>query len=94
MGCGGVPQRTRHVSIARAPKVPAMPRRGSGGFPRRVATGTEFGPNLERIGPREIVRRSREVAGDRTRSTEIDRPSPIFAQLVRPPGLLTQFGRS
>eukprot|EP00966_Prymnesium_polylepis_P288579 6665526-Prymnesium_polylepis.2 len=35
VGCGGVPQRTRHVSIARAPKVPAMPRRGSGGFPQR-----------------------------------------------------------
>ena len=94
MGCGGVPQRARHVSIARAPKLPAMPRRGSGGFPRRVATGTEFGPNLVRIRAWEIDRRSREIAGDRPRSTEVDRPSPIFAQLVRPPGLLTQFGRS
>ena len=81
MGCGGVPQRTRHVSIARAPKVPAMPRRGSGGFPRRVATGTEFGPNLERIGAWEIDRRSREVAGGRPRSTEIDRGRPTFADL-------------
>ena len=83
MGCGGVPQRTRHVSIARAPKVPAMPRRGSGGFPRRVATGTEFGPNLERIGAWEIDRRSREIAGGRTRSTEIDRGRPTFADLRR-----------
>ena len=55
MGCGGVPELTRRVSIARAPKVPAMPRRrGSGDFLQRVATGTEFDPNLERIGAWEI----------------------------------------
>ena len=78
MGCGGVAQRTRHVSFARAPKVPAMPRRGSGGFPWRVATGTEFGPNLERnrgVGDRP------EIAGDRMRSNEIDRDRPTFADL-------------
>ena len=76
MGCGGVPHRTRHVSIARAPKVPAMPRRWSGGFPRRVATGTEFGPNLERIG-------AWEVAGGRGRSDEIDRDRPRSTDLRR-----------
>ena len=81
MGCGGVPQCVRHVSIARAPKLPAMPRRGSGGFPRRVATGTEFGPNLERIGAWEIDRRSREIDRDRPRSDEIDRGQPTLADL-------------
>ena len=76
MGCGGVPQRTRHVSFARAPKVPAMPRRGSGGFPRRVATGTELGPNLVRIGAWEIDRRSREIAGDRPTFADLRSTSP------------------
>eukprot|EP00966_Prymnesium_polylepis_P302234 6982820-Prymnesium_polylepis.1 len=78
-----------------------MPRRGSGGFPRRVATGTEFGANrgvgdrLEIAGGRG---RSTEIDRGRPRSTEVDRSSPIFANLrstsVRHPGLLTQFGRS
>ena len=92
---GGVLQRARHVSFARAPKseVTAIPRRGFGGSPGDGRAGTEFGPNLERIGAARDRGRSAEIDRDRPRSTEIDRDRPIFAQLVRPPGLLTQFGR-
>ena len=77
---GGVLQRARHVSFARAPKseVTAIPRRGFGGFPRGRSSGdriwTEFGANRRGT-------RSREVRRDRPRSTEIDRDRPIFADL-------------
>ena len=82
------PARASRVDCASS-EVTAIPRRGSGGFPRRVDAGTEFGPNLVRISPREIDRRSREIAGDRMRSTESRPTSPILAQIVRPPGFST-----
>ena len=71
---------------------------GTGDAPARVRRFPAEGRHGYRIwsefGANRGVGDRPEIAGDRTRSTEIDRPSPIFAQLVRPPGLLTQFGRS
>ena len=57
------------------------PGEGSAVTPGRVDAVSEFGPNLERIGAWEIDRRSREIAGDRMRSTESRPTSPIFADL-------------
>ena len=81
---GGVPQSARHVSNARAPRLPAIPRRGAGGS----CGGSQRGSNLVRIwdefGTREIEgdrRRSEEIEGDGRRSTEIDRDRPTFADL-------------
>ena len=49
MGCGGGPQCVRHMSIARAPKLSATSRRGSGGFSAEGRHGyriwSEFGAN-------------------------------------------------
>ena len=61
MGCGGVPQRARHVSIARAPKLRRYPGEGSAVTPGRVDAVSEFGPNLVRIRAPEVDRRSREI---------------------------------
>ena len=77
----------------RRAKLRRYPGEGSAVSPGDGRAGTEFGPNLERIGAARDRGRSAEIDRDRPRSTEIDRSSPIFAQLVRPPGLLTQFGR-
>ena len=55
-------------------RVRRLPRGGSMRF-------SEFGPNLVRIRAPEVDRRSREIAGDRMRSTESRPTSPIFADL-------------
>ena len=97
---GGVAQSARQVSIKTAAKLPAIPRRGSGGYPleghMRIELDriwTEFwrGRSREIEGDR---RRSKESGGGRRRSVESYPTSPIFARLVRPPEFSTQFGRS
>ena len=57
------------------------PGEGSAVTPGRVDAVSEFGPNLDRIRAPEVDRRSREIAGDRMRSTESRPTSPIFADL-------------
>eukprot|EP00966_Prymnesium_polylepis_P026656 615092-Prymnesium_polylepis.1 len=68
---GGVPQRARHVSIARAPKVPRYSCEGSAEDRCGRSTGGRG--------------RSNEIEGDRTDFADLRRPSPTFALLVRPP---------
>eukprot|EP00966_Prymnesium_polylepis_P099863 2312049-Prymnesium_polylepis.1 len=74
MGCGGVTQRARHVSITQAPKLRRYPGEGSAVTPGRVDARTEFCAN-QPAGDRP------EVAGDRTRSSEIDRVPPDLAEI-------------
>ena len=97
---GGVAESARQVSIETAAKLPAIPRRGSGGYPSeghmrieldRIWTEFWRGRSREIEGDR---RRSKEVEGDGRRSVESYPTSPIFARLVRPPEFSTQFGRS
>ena len=98
MSHGGVAESARQVSIETAAKLPAIPRRGSGGYPSEGHMRIE----LDRIWTefwrgrsREIERgrrRSKEVEGGRRRSVESYPTSPIFARLVRPPEFSTQLG--
>ena len=83
MRLGGVPQRARHVSIARAPKLRRYPGEGSAVTPGRVDAVSEFGRNLVRFSPPEIDRRSRRRGRGRSTECESRPTSPIFAHLVR-----------
>ena len=90
MSHGGVAESARQVSIETAAKLPAIPRRGSGGYPSEGHMRIE----LDRIWTEFWRGRSREIERDRRRSVESYPTSPIFARLVRPPEFSTQFGRS
>ena len=83
LGRGGVPQRARHVSMARAATLRRCPGEGPGRFrcggrgPPRVA---EFGPNL--ASESAPAGGSREIERDRGRSNEIGR-APARASPIR-----------
>ena len=77
MSHGGVAESARQVSIETAAKLPAIPRRGSGGYPSEGHMRIE----LDRIWTEFWRGRSREIERDRRRSKEIGRISPNFADL-------------
>ena len=77
MSHGGVAESARQVSIKTAAKLPAIPRRGSGGYPSEGHMRIE----LDRIWTECWRGRSREIEGDRRRSKEVGRILPNFADL-------------
>ena len=76
MSHGGVAESARQVSIETAAKLPAIPRRGSGGYPSEGHMRIE----LDRIWTEFWRGRSREIEGGRRRSVET-RILPNFADL-------------
>ena len=79
MSHGGVAESARQVSIETAAKLPAIPRRGSGGYPSEGHMRIE----LDRIWTEFWRGRSREIERDRRRSKEIERDRSNLTQLRR-----------
>ena len=79
MPLGGVAESARQVSIETAAKLPAIPRRGSGGYPSEGHMRIE----LDRIWTEFWRGRSREIEGGRRRSKEIEGDRSNLTQLRR-----------
>ena len=79
MSHGGVAHSARQVSIETAAKLPAIPRRGSSGYPSEGHMRIE----LDRIWTEFWRERSREIEGDRRRSKEVEGlwPGRVFLSL-------------
>ena len=82
---GGVAHSARQVSIETAAKLPAIPRRGSGGYPSEGHMRIELGRIWTEFLAREIEGhrrgRRRSIEGGRRRSEAVGRISPNFADL-------------